>query len=220
MGQPVVIKGTKSGIIVVLDPKIEYEELKQALCDKFNESKDFLGSTQVALCFEGRDLNEKEELELTDLISKNSFLDVVCVVDNDMEREKYLQQSLNDKLIQLNSNTGQFFKGNLRSGQVLEFETSVVILGDVNVGAQIVSTGNVVILGSLSGNVYAGAAGNQDAFVAALHMNPKQIRINDIIARAPDKPEQNEDVAKIAYIEEGNIYIEPLNRETLTDIRL
>lgn len=55
-------------------------------------------------------------------------------------KEEMYSKALNDRLAELNNNMGQFFKGNLRSGQVLEFDTSVVILGDINAGAQVVST--------------------------------------------------------------------------------
>lgn len=56
-------------------------------------------------------------------------------------------------------------------------------------GAQVVSTGNVIILGKLNGTVYAGASGKEDAFIVATKMNPIQIRISDVIARTPDEKE-------------------------------
>ena len=220
MGTPVVIKGTKSGIIVVLDKKLPFEELEQCVAKKFNESADFLGNAQVAVSFEGRKCSDEEEIRLMNCITENSHLYVVCIVDNDEKREAYFNQALNDKLLALDANTGNFYKGNLRSGQLLEFQTSIVILGDVNPGAQVISTGNVVILGSLKGNVYAGASGNENAFVVALKMNPTQIRISDTIARAPDQNNNYDEETKIAYLENGNIYIEPLTRNTLGDIRL
>lgn len=220
MKTPVVIKGTKSGIIVVLDKNLPFEELEQCVAKKFNESAEFLGNTQVAVSFEGRKCTDEEEIRLMNCITENSHLDVVCIVDNDEKREAYFNQALNEKLMALDSNTGNFYKGNLRSGQLLEFQTSIVILGDVNAGAQVISTGNVVILGSLKGNVYAGASGNENAFVVALKMNPTQIRISDTIARAPDQNKNNDEETKIAYLENGNIYIEPLTRNTLGDIRL
>ncbi|MDR1701075.1 MAG: septum site-determining protein MinC [Lachnoclostridium sp.] len=217
---PVVIKGTKSGIIVVLDKQIPMEQLKTECVKKFIASRDFLGKSQVAISFEGKSLSDQEEIEFVDLISANSDLDIVCIIDNNEKREALFNRTLNERLKQLDSNTGNFYKGTLRSGQVLEFETSVIMLGDVNVGAQVVSTGNVVILGALKGNVYAGAAGNPNAFVAALKMSPKQIRISDVIARAPDGDDSIGEGAKIAFVEDNNIYIEPLTKEVLGDIRL
>lgn len=96
-------------------------------------------------------------------------------------------KKLNEQLEELNARDGRFYKGTLRSGQLLEADTSIVILGDVNPGANVISKGNVVVLGTLKGTVYAGGAGNENSFVAALCMNPVQIRIGDVIARSPDK---------------------------------
>ena len=102
-----------------------------------------------------------------------------------------------------------------RSGQVLETETSIVILGDVNPGAKIISKGNIIILGALKGIAYAGAAGNSSAFVVALEMNPCQIQIADVIARSSDEKKKIDKEPKIAFIENENIYIEPLSRDIL-----
>ena len=103
-------------------------------------------------------------------------------------------------------------------------ETSIIILGDVNAGAKVVSKGNVIILGSLKGNVFAGSAGNVDAFVIALDMKPVQIRIADTIARSPDEKKigrsKKTRETKIAFWENGNIYIEPLDKDVMNDIRL
>lgn len=216
---PVVIKGNKSGIRLVLDDELPFDDLLNAVEEKFESSSQFLGDAQVALSFEGRELDEEEEAILLQCISDHSKLDVVCVLDNDKKIEEYFTRSLNEKLMQLNSNTGHFFKGNLRSGQVMEFETSIVILGDVNAGAQVVSTGNVVILGALNGTVYAGASGTEDAFVVALKMNPVQIRIGDVIARSSDDKAEILNEPQIAYLEDGNIYIDTLSRKTLADIK-
>ncbi len=227
MKQSVVIKGTKSGIIVRLDESLPFSELEQKVCEKFKTSADFLGDAQIAISFEGRKLSDEEQIRLVECITENSHLDIVCVIDDNKEREAYFSQTLEEKLLALNSNTGQFYKGTLRSGQVLEFDTSIVILGDVNAGAQVVSTGNVVILGKLLGNVYAGASGSEYSFVVALQMNPTQIRIGDVIARSPDeqnkradKKKKAEQEAKIAYSQDGNIYIEPLTRSVYNDISI
>ena len=218
MNHPVIIKGTKSGIIVHLKEELPFEELKEKVCEKFKSSADFLGDAQIALSFEGRKLDDEEQLELVDCITENSNLEIVCVIDD--EREAYFSRTLEEKLMAMNINTGQFYKGTLRSGQVIEFDTSVVILGDVNAGAQIVSTGNVIVLGKLLGNVYAGASGRDNSFVVALQMNPTQIRIGDVIARSPDEKQKTKVETKIAFSQNGNIYIEPLDRDVLNDISL
>lgn len=221
MNNSVMIKGNKHGIVVVLDPKLDYTQLKGDIEQKFKDSAKFLGNAQMAISFEGRKLTNEEQLEILDIIAQSSELRVVCVVDFDEEKDKVFQRALDERLMELSNTTGQFYKGNLRSGQVLETETSVIVIGDINPGASVVSKGNIIILGALKGTAFAGASGNPNAFVLALDMNPVQIRIADTIARAPDNPTKEEQKeAKIAFLEEGNIYIEPMNKKVLSDIRL
>lgn len=222
MNHSVMIKGTKSGIIVVLDQDLEFDVLLQQVAEKFKESSKFLGNTTIAITFEGRELNTEQEKRMVEVISENSELKIACVIEQDPQKEELFRKSLDDRLMELSTNTGQFYKGNLRSGQVLDAETSIIIIGDVNVGARVMSKGNIIVLGTLRGNAFAGASGNPNAFVVALHMEPVQIKIADLIARAPDKPvkKMREKQAKIAFIENGNIYIEPLSRDVLNDIML
>lgn len=216
---PVVIKGNKSGIRIILDSELSFPELLEEVEKKFTDSADFLGDARVAVSLEGRELSAEEEAVLLQCISDHSRLRVVCLIDHDKMQEEYFTQTLNDRLMQMNINTGQFFKGNLRSGQVMEFETSIVILGDVNAGAQVVSTGNVIILGALNGTVYAGASGKENCFVVALKMNPVQIRIGDVIARCADEKKAPPKEPQIAYLEEDTIYVDAISRQTLSDIK-
>lgn len=216
--EAVMLKGNKAGIRIVLDDKLSFEELLAEVVQKFQRNADFLGSNQVAIAFDGRELSEEEEAILLHTIQENSKLQVVCVIDEDAEREALYERSLQERLMAINSNSGQFFKGNLRSGQVMEFETSIIILGDVNVGAQVVSTGNVIVLGNLYGTVYAGASGKEEAFIVATKMNPIQIRISDVIARSSDEKRIPPKVPQIAYLRDGAIYMDDLSRTSLTNI--
>lgn len=221
MKNSVVIKGNKYGIMIILDKDIPFDELKSDIVEKFKESSKFFGKTSMAVSFEGRELDADEERQILDIISDNSDIEVMCVVDNDKSREEFYKESVEKKVSDISTNTGQFYKGTLRSGQILECESSVVILGDVNPGAKIISTGNVIILGSLKGIVYAGITGDDSSFVVALEMNPVQIRIGDVIARCSDNKSmfrKNKPETKIAFVENDNIYIEPLNKEVLSDL--
>lgn len=221
MKEQVAIKGTKSGIILVLNEKKEFAELKKAVAKKFKESAGFLGEATKAISFQGKTLTDEEKLELVDIIQENCNLTIVCIMEKDETLENAFRKTIECKAKEIDYNTGQFFKGNLRSGQVLDVETSIIIIGDVKAGAKVISKGNVIILGSLKGNVYAGSAGNTNAFVVALEMDPVQIRIADTIARSPDKPLKKQvKETKIAFWEDGNIYIEPFDRDVMGDIRL
>ena len=217
----VIIKGNNYGIIVVLDPELSFDELKEKVAKKFRESSKFFKDAKMAISFEGRELSNEEQRDILDIIGENTDMQIVCVIDNNPDREKLFKQTLEQKLMELGNNTGQFYKGILRSGTSLEFETSAVIIGDVNHGARVVSKGNIIVLGSLKGTAFAGACGNTNSFVIALDMRPTQIRIADTIARSPDKPVKDAvKEPKIAFLENGNIYIEPLSKSILNDIRL
>ncbi|MDE6615064.1 MAG: septum site-determining protein MinC [Lachnospiraceae bacterium] len=222
MDGTVVIKGFKAGIILVLNPDASYETLKKDIADKFKASAAFFGEAAKAVSFKGRDLTDEQKMEIVDIIQANCSLSILCIMEDDPETEAAFQKTIERKIMEQDySNTGQFYKGNLRSGQVLDVETSIIIIGDIKPGAKVISKGNVIILGSLKGNVYAGAAGNTNAFVVALDMHPVQIRIADTIARAPDNPEKTlANQTKIAFLDNGNIYIEPLDKDVMSDIRL
>ena len=236
MKNSVVIKGNKYGIVVVIKDNADFSNVKTEITEKIKESSKFFGNTSSAISFEGKKLSNEEQQEIIDIISKNSELNIVCVVDDEYEErfkqviEQHEQVQQAQSMAQSDMGTGaaiagvtggQFYRGTLRSGQVLESDSSVVILGDVNPGARIVSGGSVVILGSLKGTVYAGMVGDESAFVVALDMHPQQIRINETIARCGDKPKKNAKLeTKIAYVDDGNIYIEPLSKEVLNDIKL
>lgn len=221
MDNSVIIKGLNNGIIVVLDAEIEFDLLKEKVEKKFRDSSKFLGNAQVALSFEGRKLTEDQQLELLKIISEQSELKIVCLVMDNPEKDALFQKALEQTGEEKSKTNGQFYKGNLRSGQSLECDTSVVVIGDVNPGASIVSQGNIVVLGALRGTVYAGSDGNDKAFVLALDMSPGQIRIADTIARAPDNHDKAvTKEAKIAFLEDGNIYIEPISKKILSEREL
>lgn len=223
----VVIKGNRNGITVVLDENMEYAQLKLQIAEKFEASSKFFGNANMALAFEGRKLSPAQQLEVMDIIMSSSDLNVVCIVDDDSTQDEKFQKAIeaSKKEEPPASDSGQFYKGTLRSGQVLEAEGSIIVLGDVNPGGRIIAAGNVIVLGSLRGNVVAGVNGNENCFVVALEMNPMQIKIGEVIARCSDSaPKKKSKVKgvepKIAYVEEGNIYIEDLEQEVLEDIRI
>ncbi len=119
------------------------------------------------------------------------------------------------------SNLAKFYKGNLRSGFVLDDESSLVIVGDVNAGSEVVSGGNIIILGTLRGSARAGAKGNKDAFVFALNMQPMQVSIADLVARAGDSSSKSEShEPSIAIIRNDSIAIELATKTVLNDINI
>lgn len=241
MKEHVLIKGNKYGIVLVLNPDVPFEDLLIEIGVRFDDSsKYFNQTTQSALTIEGRELSSEEIDRVLDLIKKRTTLRIPYVIDNCKQTEEQFQRIIEANqtesrpteeegeeethFIYPEKNDGLFYKGTLRSGQTLESSGSLVMIGDVNPGATVLSNGNIIILGNLKGTAIAGASGNKNAFVLALSMEPMQIQISDIIGRAPDKPKKKfgkRDMdAQIAFIENDNIYIEPLNKSVLNDIKI
>ena len=103
----------------------------------------------------------------------------------------------------------KFYKGSIRSGQKMEFEGSLVILADVNAGAEVLAEDNVVILGILRGMAHAGAKGNKEAIIAAASIESAQIRIADIVKEIEreDNTEESKEIKTYAYVEENEIIL-------------
>jgi len=103
----------------------------------------------------------------------------------------------------------KFLYGTLRSGQIVEYNGNIVVVGDVNPGAFLKATGNIIILGTLKGVAHAGFNGDNEAIVAAYNLIPNQLRIADIIVRAPDGDISEYKLPEVARVYDGEIIIEP-----------
>lgn len=218
----VIIKSNPYGLILILDPDVPFEELLQDVGEKFKEGARFFKNAQMALTFRGRVLTRAQERQLVYEINKNSKIHIVCLVDEQKEEEEFYKNAVTRAIEMNEEDSGQFYRGTLRNGQVLESDKSIVILGDVNPGAQVISRGNVVILGCCMGTVYAGASGNSCCFAAALTMKPRQVRIADKAARSAitkriDTGEYAID-PKIIFIRDEHLVMEPLSGKIFSSL--
>lgn len=100
----------------------------------------------------------------------------------------------------------QYVDRTLRSGASVRFEGDIIVLGDVNPGAQVVAAGNVIVMGTLKGLAHAGALGDDAAFVFALSLEATQIRIARKIAIPPARGVAGPEVARIT---DERVVIEP-----------
>lgn len=217
----VIIKSNPYGLILNLDPLLPFEELQEAVAEKFRQSGAFFKNAKLAITFRGRVLTKEQEALLIDAVVQNSSIHVLCIVDEEKESAEYYRKAVVRALEEQKKEDGQFYRGTLRSGQVLESDTSIVIIGDVNPGAQVISKGNIVVLGCCMGNIYAGATGDAGCFAAALTMKPMQIRIADKMARSAivkkaDTGEYPVD-PKIVYIKEDHLQMKSITNETLCE---
>ena len=101
-----------------------------------------------------------------------------------------------------------YHRGTLRGGQSLQQLGSLVVVGDVNPGAEIVATGDIVVFGALRGTAHAGAQGDDQARVFALELAPTQLRIATLIA-ADDGGGRRSRGPEVAFIEGGRIALAP-----------
>ena len=103
----------------------------------------------------------------------------------------------------------KYHRGSLRSGQKIEFEGSLVILGDVNDGAEVIAGENIVVLGALRGLAHAGAKGNKDAIIASSSIEAMQLRIANVVNEREKEEVYSNERRMYAYLdEEGKMVIE------------
>ena len=100
-----------------------------------------------------------------------------------------------------------FHRGSLRSGQKIEVEGSIVVIGDVNSGAEVIAADNIAVIGNLRGLAHAGAKGNKDAVIAASSLDVVQIRISNIVKEI-DREEEGIIEHAFVYVDEDKIVIE------------
>lgn len=209
----IIFKGKNNGILVILDDKITFEELKTALEGKVVKAKSFFKGANTSITFKGRKLTDSQETELLDIISSNSDLEISFVHSAEetyKSTKKITKPKIHKTLLPASENITAFHKGSIRSGQSLRFKGSIVIIGDVNPGGEIIAEGNIVVLGSMKGFAHAGCKGSEDCFVSALKLRPTQLRIAGIISYFPDRNTKGKTVPEYAYAKNGEIYVDPL----------
>ena len=178
MKDDVLIKSNKYGITIYFDSDSSFEELLEVVKKKFQSASRFFAHAKMAVEYEGRSFTEEEERQLTRAIESAAGIEILCIIEKNTATEQVHKKLLDESLEAIHERDGQFYKGTLRGRQVLESEQSIVIIGDVEEGATVAS--NVIVTGTIYGTVIAGAAGRTDAVIAALHMQPKKLRIGGI----------------------------------------
>ena len=192
----------KNEIIIRISEGAEQSEIMECLNKKIPALKKLYKTEKTPIFVTGKVLKNKEIEEIKKLISSN--IDVKITFDSPKVLGLYGIKKIFEKDIE-NSET-KFHRGSLRCGQKLEFEGSLVILGDVNNGAEVIAGENIVVLGILRGLAHAGAKGNTKAIIAANLIETPQIRIaNKVKEMDKDLSEQN---YKCAFMEKDEIVLE------------
>lgn len=203
-------KGNSRGIIVQMDEDASFSELIEAFSEKLETSGQFFKGAKV-IGTEGKELQPKEESVLAEIFGKEFGMLVVSMrpYTPPKKAEAKKEAIQNQGFDGLEEGMTKFVRGTLRSGRSVRFEGNVVVLGDVNPGAEIIAYGNIAVFGSLRGVAHAGADGNEDAWVVAQRLQPTQLRIGSLITRSPDGDEEGPTSPEIAYVKDQYILIEP-----------
>ena len=220
MRDAVLIKSFQNGITLLLNEEASFEQILDEIAFKFNEARKFFGTASVALSIEGKAVSNTEEIRILEAIKKNSNVNVMCIVGHDDETNKNFIKALQHMERKLTGgDEGQFYRGTLKNREVIETENSIVILGDVYPGSAIISARNIIILGGLYGEAYAGGNGKGNAFVVALEMEPERLKIGDFKYKTNGKQSKwgirPKVQPKIAYVKNDKIIFEPLTKDLL-----
>ena len=193
----------KNEIIIKLSDNATQMEIVENLRRKLPELRKLYKDEKTPITVTGKVLKNREIDEIQELIK--SKIDVE--IDFDMPKSLGLSSIKKTFEKDIGISETKFHRGSLRSGQKLESDGSLVILGDVNSGAEVMASDNIVVLGALRGLAHAGAKGNKQAIIAAGLIDTVQIRIANIV-REIDRDE--EPLHKQAYVSvvDGKIVIE------------
>ena len=190
-------------VVIKINDGAEFNEIEKEVKKKVTQLKKIYKDDKTPIKVIGRVLKNKEIERIETLIK--DILDVE--VEFDMPREMGLSNIKKTFLSEISTSETKFHKGSLRSGQKIEEERSIVILGDVNSGAEVIASDNIVVLGTLRGLAHAGAKGNKQATIAAGRLDTVQMRIANIVKEFNREEEPLRKLA-YAYVEDDKIIIE------------
>ena len=193
----------KNEIVIKIEEEASYENIIDSLKKKLPELKKLYKDDKTPIRVSGKILKNREIDELQDMIKK------VIDVEIDFDTPKALGLASIKKTFdqEIAISETKFHRGSLRSGQKMEVEGSIVIIGDVNSGAEIIASDNIVVVGNLRGLAHAGAKGNKQAIIAAGVFDPAQVRIANIV-REIDREEEPLHKNAYLYVDSDKIIIE------------
>ena len=232
MESTVSIKGTREGLTITLGTG-DLAPLLEDLTHHLTTQGAFFRGGMVALHVGDRPITREELSRFRDLLAQHEMVLRTVVATN-----RATQQAARDLGLRLveqepsqepkepsaprqaspavtrpaDGTKGTLIRRLVRSGQVIRHTGHVVVIGDVNPGAEIIAGGDVVIWGRLQGTVHAGAMGNSQAIVCALELNPLQLRIGDLIARPAEGERPRQPRPEVAYVRDNMIVVEPWDR--------
>lgn len=207
IGNYVKIQGTKDGLVIIAEDGVDINVLKEKIVNRIEKSLKFFEGARLTVKVKNLSISE------IDMESLKSFiLDKYGIqVQIKKIQERHLKNVTDENTIfdGLEEGITKFYKGTIRSGQIVKYFGNLVVMGDVNPGGIVQAAGNIVVMGTLRGIAHAGFTGNTDAIIAASVMKAMQLRIANIISRSPDKDDAL-NYPEIAIVKKGKIVVKPL----------
>lgn len=194
----------RDSIVLKIKEDATTNEILTELEEKLPDLKEFYKEEKTPIFVTGKILKRFE----IDSIQKMIQSMIKVKVDFDSPRTLGLHDIKRTFKKDIQISETKFYKGSVRSGQKLEFEGSIVIVGDVNDGAEVIAEDNIAVLGNLRGMAHAGAKGNEKAIIAANIINSPQIRIASIIKERERKDIERESFSYAYINDEGVIEME------------
>jgi len=218
----VLLRGTKSGVTIIFNDQKDFPELLTRLKEKLRGAENFFQGAEVTVDIGNLLLTSKELLELEEVITREYGVKFLRITHGEEDTAPAGGQGCGNPgaaagvprpvsptaPVPSCENT-ILVRRTLRSGQKVHYHGNVVILGDVNPGAEVVATGDIVVMGALRGVAHAGARGNDKAIVAAFRLQPTQLRIGNYISRPPEGDAARPAVPEVAQVKEGVVVIDP-----------
>ncbi len=219
--EAITIKGIRQGLLVTLGERGWGVELR-ALEARLGASPSFFQGGSVALDVGARRLSRSDVEGLRSLLARHQ-VELWAVVSTDADTTAAAQEiglvtdvgPAQPSEPEAASEGGEepaleglVVRRTLRSGQDLRHPGHIVLIGDVNPGAEVVAGGNIVVWGRVRGMVHAGALGDEGAVICALDLSPTQLRIAGHIARSPDE-RRHKPVPEMASVREGRVVAVP-----------
>jgi len=208
--QYVTIKGTKDGLTLHLDDSCSFDQLLQEL-EEMLSLKQYVQQTGpvigVNVKVGNRLINANQREKLETVIKQKRNLLVESIESNVITKDEALRLKKETEIVPVTKI--------VRSGQILKVKGDLLLIGDVNPGGEVNASGNIFVLGALKGIAHAGNDGNNQAVIAASLMKPSQLRIGEIINRAPDHTPHEGSEMECAYLnEDEEMVIERLQQLT------
>ncbi|ADI01475.1 MAG TPA: septum site-determining protein MinC [Syntrophothermus lipocalidus] len=214
----VLVGGNQRGIVIRLDPSEDFLSLKKHLKEKVESIDEALRGSPVELDIGQKILTRNELRELGEILAQKGlhlkgilgrYTQHESTDEATAEKKSPLFKVLTKEKEIAFSRETVLIRQNLRSGQRIKHSGNIVLMGDVNPGAEVIAGGSIIVIGSLRGMAHAGVGGDTEAVVAALKLQPTQLRIADHITRSPDGAgEMWSEEPEIAHIKDGKVVIE------------